>query len=451
VHIIHVGDARVYRLRDHGLEQLTEDHRVVIAQDKSYLSRALGIHAQLDIDYRAESMAMSDVFLLATDGVYEYIDVGIINAALLRHADDLDAAAQAITAAAFERGSPDNLTAQLIRIDALPARETTLIHQQLAELPLPPLLESRAEFDGYEIVREIHGSSRSHIYLAIDKDTGDKVVIKTPSVELSTDAGHLEAFLMEEWIARRIDNLHVMKPGRATRQRHYLYVVTEYIEGQTLAQWRRDHPQPDLETVRNLLDQIAKGVQAFHRLDMLHQDLRPENILIDQIGTVKLIDFGSARVAGVAEAMPPAERSTMLGTLQYAAPEYFLWEEGTTRSDQFSLGVIVYQLLCGRLPYGVEVAKCKTAAEHKKLKYASLLATRDDIPLWVDGAIKKAVHPNPDRRYEEISEFLYDLRHPNKAFQTKNAPPIIERNPLAFWKGVSLLLFVLLLLSLISR
>jgi serine/threonine protein kinase len=256
---------------------------------------------------------------------------------------------------------------------------------------------------------------------------------------------------MEEWIARRIDNLHVLKPGPQTRPRRYLYVVTEYIEGQTLAQWMRDHPQPDLETVRGLIDQIAKGLQAFHRLEMLHQDLRPENILIDRAGTVKLIDFGSARVAGVAEATALAERGTMLGTPQYSAPEYFLWEEGTTRSDQFSLGVIAYQMLGGRLPYGAEVAKCRTAAEQKRLKYASLLQSRRDVPVWVDGAIKKAVHPNPERRYEAISEFLYDLRQPNRSFQSDRAPPLIERNPLVFWKSLSLTLFVLLLVLLATH
>jgi serine/threonine protein kinase len=128
---------------------------------------------------------------------------------------------------------------------------------------------------------------------------------------------------MEEWIARRISHPHVLKPGGLNRKKQFLYVTTEYIEGCTLTQWMRDHPQPDLETVRNLIDQIARGLQAFHRLEMLHQDLRPDNILIDAAGTVKLIDFGSASVAGVVEAIAPAERGTMLGTPQYTAPEYF--------------------------------------------------------------------------------------------------------------------------------
>jgi serine/threonine protein phosphatase PrpC/aminoglycoside phosphotransferase len=447
-HLFHVGDGRITLLRGKSAEPLTQEHRVIVAGEKSYLSRALGIHPQLDIDYRTVPLEPGDVFVMMTDGVHEYVDAGTLMNALSVHGDDLDRAAGTIALAAYERGSPDNLTVQLVRIDGLPSGDIGELQQQLAELPLPPLLNVGADFDGYRIERELHASSRSHVYLASDAATAAKVVIKIPSVDLSQDAGHLEAFLMEEWIARRIDHPHVLKPGAAHRKKNFLYVATEYVEGQTLAQWLRDHPQPDLETVRNLIDQIAKGLQAFHRLEMLHQDLRPENILIDAAGTIKLIDFGSARVAGVAESTQLAERSTMLGTPQYTAPEYFLWEDGTTRADQFSLGVIAYQLLSGRLPYGAEVAKCKTAAEQKKLKYGSLLQDRGDVPVWVDAAIKKAVHPNPERRYEAISEFLYDLRHPNRVFQSDRAPPLIEQNPVRFWQGVSLLLLVMLMLSL---
>ncbi len=450
-HVFHVGDGRAYLLRDRNLEPLTNDHRVVVAQDKSYLSRALGIHSQLDIDYRSLPVEQGDVFLLATDGVHEHVEPAVVMGVIASCDGDLDAAARAIAAEAYRRGSPDNLTVQVIRVDALPAREIGEIHQQLTELPLPPLLEPRARFDGYSIVREIHGSSRSHIYLAIDDDTGAKVVVKIPSIDMRGDPRYLEAFLMEEWIARRINSVHVLKAVPRTRKRNYLYVVTEFIEARTLAQWLIDNPRPDLETVRDIVEQIARGLQAFHRLEMLHQDLRPENIMIDAAGTVKLIDFGSTRVAGIVEATNHAERNQMAGTLQYAAPEYFLWEEGTTRSDQFSLGVIAYQLLTGRLPYGTEVAKCHAAAEQKKLKFASILEWRRDVPVWVDGAIKKATHPNPERRYDEISEFVHDLRHPNRAFQSSRQPPLIERNPLVFWKVLSLILFALVLVLLATH
>jgi serine/threonine protein kinase len=145
-------------------------------------------------------------------------------------------------------------------------------------------------------------------------------------------------------------------------------------------------------------------------------------------------------VASLVEADTTGGHDNILGTAQYSAPEYFLGEGGTTRSDIFSLGVLTYQMLTGKLPYGAEVAKCRTRAAQNRLRYDSVLDEDRDIPAWIDGVLRKAVHPDPVKRYGELSEFLYDLRHPNQAFLDKTRPPLLERNPVAFWKGVSLIL-----------
>jgi serine/threonine protein kinase len=208
-----------------------------------------------------------------------------------------------------------------------------------------------------------------------------------------------------------------------------------------------DNPNPDLETVRNIVEQIAKGLYALHRQEMLHQDLRPNNIMLDKTGTVKLIDFGSVRVAGVAE-ITDTERQQILGTVQYTAPEYFLGEAGTTRSDLFSLGVIAYQMLSGRLPYGTQVANTGSRTAQHRLIYRSVLDDRRTLPAWVDETLRKAVHPNPYKRYEEISEFVHDLRQPNPGFINKSRPPLLERNPLMFWKGLSSVLFLVIVVLL---
>ena len=140
------------------------------------------------------------------------------------------------------------------------------------------------------------------------------------------------------------------------------------------------------------------------------------------------------------EIASPSERNNILGTAQYTAPEYFLGEDGTSRSDLFSLAVITYQMLTGRLPYGAEVAKSRTKSAQRNLQYNSVLHDDREIPAWIDGVLRKALNPDPAKRYEELSEFVYDLRHPNKTFLGKTRPPLIERNPLAFWKGVSFVL-----------
>jgi serine/threonine protein kinase len=351
---------------------------------------------------------------------------------------------------AYAQGSMDNLTAQLVRVDKLPGQDANAIYQQLTELPFPPILEARMIFDGYQVIREVHASSRSHVYLALDSETKTQVIIKTPSIDMRGEPAYLERFLMEEWIARRINSAYVLKPCLQTRKRNYLYIVTEFIDGQTLNQWMIDNPKPDLETVRGIVEQIAKGLLAFHRKEMLHQDLRPENIMIDSTGTVKIIDFGSTRVAGIMEITTPIERTDLLGTAQYTAPEYFLGESGAPRSDMFSLGVITYQMLTGKLPYGTQVAKTRTKAAQNNLIYDSALHDEREIPAWIDDVMRKAVHPNPYKRYEELSEYIYDLRHPNKAFLNRTRAPLLERNPVLFWKGASFILAVIIAI-LLSR
>ena len=162
--------------------------------------------------------------------------------------------------------------------------------------------------------------------------------------------------------------------------------------------------------------QIAKGLRAFHRLEMLHQDLRPDNIMIDKTGTVKIIDFGSTKVHGVVEAVSPTDHDDILGTVQYTAPEYFVGDGGSTRSDLFSLGVITYQMLTGRLPYGSQVAKMRTRSQQRRLRYVPATDSHREIPAWIDGALRRAVQPEPDKRYEDLSEFEFDLRHPNPRY-----------------------------------
>ncbi len=444
-HIFHVGDSRIYRLFDNKLEQLTEDHRLWVSQDKSYLSRALGMNEHIEIDYQSLAVEVGDIFILATDGIYEYADEKFITTAIKQYENDLDKAAQIILDEAYQQGSTDNLSIQIVQIDQLPVQDASELYQQLTQQPFPPNLEARMLFDGYQIIREVYASSRSHVYLAMDIESETQVIIKTPSVDLRDNVDYLERFLMEEWIARRINNAHVLKPCTQTRKRHYLYVVTEFIEGQTLAQWMLDNPKPDVETVRGIIEQIANGLQAFHRQEMLHQDLRPNNVMIDQTGTAKIIDFGSTRVAGLMDIASPLERHDILGTAQYTAPEYFLGEQGTMRSDMFSLGVMAYQMLSGRLPYGVDVVKARSKAAQNKLNYTSVLNIEHKIPDWIDEAIKKSVHIEPYKRYSEISEFMYDLRHPNKAFLKKTRPPLMEQNPILFWKSVSLVLFIILI------
>ena len=446
-HILHIGDARVYRLRDSELEVLTTDHRVWVSDDKSYLSRAMGIDSILTPDYENCEIQKDDVFLLMTDGVYEFLKEDFIIETFQEQIDDYNITAKYFIDKAYENGSDDNLTIQIAKIENVPNKNIDEIHKQLTSRPIPNVLEARMIFDDYEILRELSHTSRSHVYLALDKLTDEKVVIKAPSIDLKDDKAYLERFLMEEWISKRINHENVAKSYLQNRKRNYLYNVSEYIEGETLTQWLIDNPNKKFEVKRDIIKQIAKGLYAFHKQEMVHQDLRTENIMIDYQGTVKIIDFGATKVKGILENNTTLEQENLLGTALYSAPEYFIGKQGTSKSDIFSLGVITYEMLSGKFPYGTSVARCVSKAAQNRLKYESLYPK---VPIWVDEALKKALQVNPEKRYDEVLEFIFDLENPNKKFLSKKPSALIERNPLLFWQSSTIILFCIVVFLLLK-
>ena len=441
LHLLHVGDARIYRVHASALEQLTDDHRVHVSSVESYLGRALGAGPNVEIDYRCWEAEAGEVYLLATDGAHAHLDAAAVNDALARCAGDLDAAALRLVQIARARGGQDDATVQLLRIDELPAPDAPTLPLEREGLALPPLLAPRDRFEGFTLVREIHLSSRSHVYLATDDASGRPAVLKLPSVDLREDAAYLDRFVLEEWVARRIDSPHVLKAWPLERARGHLFVAMEYVEGQTLAQWMVDHPRPSLDSVRAIVAQLARGLQAMHGKEMLHQDLRPENAMIDRAGTVKLIDLGATHVAGLDDGGEPRALA-IEGTPQYTAPEYFTGQGGTARSDLFSLAVIAYRMLSGQLPYGLQASRIRGTAGAHRLRYVPLRQFRPELPAWVDAVLQKALHPQPAKRQQAVSEFAHDLQSPGAEFLRARAPALIERRPVLFWQCTTVLLAV---------
>jgi serine/threonine protein phosphatase PrpC len=422
-HIFHVGDSRVYSLAGDNLEQLTRDHYLALSQTERYLNRAMGVEPDVEIDYQAADLNSGDVFVLTTDGVHEFVDPREM-AALIINAASLDEAARAIVDRALALGSNDNLTVQIIRIDAVAektAQDTAFDAEQSVAAVVPRI---PFDIDGFRIVREIHATDRSQVYVAIDSEAGRQVALKVlaPAVRDSQHARRRLA--MEEWVARRLDSPHVVAAVKTERPRNSLYTVTE---------------------------QISKGLRAFHRKEMLHQDIRPENIMIDTNGTVKIIDLGSVRVSGVSEALPAIETGDVLGTYQYSAPEYFLGRPGTERSDFYSLGVIAFEMLTGLRPYSDPVWEATTPKAQAALFYVPAPQLSPRVPEWMDYALRKAVSIDPDARYEDMSEFVADLDRPSDAFAPRAFMPLTERNPLLFWKILSLVLFLIIVWLLAKR
>ena len=434
-HFFHAGDSRISRLRAGSLEAFTRDHRVRMAQGRDHLGRAFGINQNLEIDYRAEPLETGDVLIFTTDGVHDHVTSAELVRLLSQMRDDLTAVARTIVDAAYANGSDDNLTCQLVRIDD-PGRIDEAGHlKTLASLPFPPELAPGQVFDGYSILRELHASKRTQIYLARDTVSGAIVVLKTPSVNFEDDPAYIDMFSREEWIGKLVASPNVLAVVQPQKPRRSLYYAVEYFDGKTLRQWMNDEPRPELETVRAIVEQIATGLRAFHRKDVLHQDLKPENIMINADGLVKIIDFGSARAAALDDVGSVVTLPSLVGTVDYTAPEYHLGEPPTNRADIYALGALTYEMLTGKLPYG---RGFKNKRDVGRLIYIPASSLRPDVPNWMDAALQKAVAVQPSQRTEALSAFTTDLRLPNASLGYDRRRPILATNPVGFWRAIAI-------------
>lgn len=444
-HIFHVGDTRISKIKDGLLETITKDHRRRVSGGRDVLGRAMGSDEKILIDYQRLPIEAGDIYVLTTDGVHEYLKSDEILSIVSKNVEEPEKACKELVSRAMENTSNDNLTAQVLVIKEVPELTEDEFFKKLLSLPFPPPLSAGMNFEGYKILRELKTSKKTEVFLALDEDSGEKVVIKAPSVNYLDDPEYINSFLNEEWVGKRIKSGNVLKILETKKRKRYLYYLTEYIEGKSLGQWIKDNPKPSIDEVRAIISQAVIGLHAFHRKAMVHQDVKPENIMLDDFGTVKIIDFGSTKVEGLDEIKTPLEEVTgPRGTINYLAPEYFKNQGGSNQSDLYALAVVTYEMLSGgKYPYK-ERTEWK---EPKEYKYKSLKYVRDDIPLWIDGAIKKALSTKVNRRHVELSEFLYELHHPNKNYLTIKHEPLLEKDPVKFWKTSALILFALALIE----
>lgn len=453
-YLFHIGDSRIYRLRKGNMELLTQDHRIRGDGGKSYLSRAMGIEPHLDVDYKTFPLEPDDIFVLSTDGVHDFINDKEIKRIVLDHSGDLQQAAESLVAKALENNSNDNLTCQVLRVDSLPLAESDEISRLSANRPFPPPLEAGMILDGYRVEDELHASKRTQVYRCYDTKNDRTVILKTPSINYQDDPLYIEHFLHEEWVGKRLNHGNILKILDDDRPRQCIYYVTEYIEGLTLRQWMDRNHHPEITIVNSIIEQVAKGLGAFHRMEMLHQDLKPENIMIDNTGTVKIIDFGSVKIAGIEEIKPADREDAILGTVNYSAPEYLSGLQSDVRSDLFSLAVITYEMLNGALPFGKDMPEKADRIKLARLHYVASMEHNPMVPIWMDGALKKAVSINPNQRYNAASEFIYDLKHPNPrlAISVSSSTPLLQRNPLLFWRSLCAaeLIIILVLLYILQ-
>lgn len=434
--IFHVGDTRVYRFRDNQLECLTRDHTQKIDRH-AHLSRAVGADPSLEVDMHTIELLPGDIFLLTSDGVHEFIPTAELSRLIIENTNDFDALARMAIDLALNNNSEDNLSIQIARIEECGSANQDGSMKVLARLPFPPILSPGQTLDGLLIKKILHESNRSQVYL-VEDERKQPLVMKTPSVIFQDDPAYIERFAMESWIGARIQSSQVVRVVPPREARSCLYYLTDYIPGPTLTQLLKERGKLGIADSVELIESLIRGIRAFHRKETLHQDLKPDNVVISQKGPV-IVDFGSCWVAGLEEVAAPFIRDHILGTLDYSAPEYRCGGKVGPRSDQFSLAVLLYEMLTGKLPYGDAYNKAMDTKSFQRLKYRSAIQHNPLVPHWLDCALEKALSIHPHSRYDALSEWLQDIKRPNPAWLSQKQKPLLEQHPEQVWKILALL------------
>ncbi|MBL4795770.1 MAG: protein kinase [Pseudomonadales bacterium] len=438
-YLFHIGDSRIYRVRDHHLEQLTRDHQVDHAGNDSCLERAMGVDASLPVDFKSIDIQLGDLFLMTTDGVHDFIDSETMLATVDSINQDSQQICDALIEKALANGSNDNLSCQLITVKDL-SQDQQVLAESVESLLLPPLLKRGMEFDGFKINAKLHSSAQNNAYLVTDVKTGEQMIMKTPSEKYDGDDKEYDRFMWEEWVGSRIDHPNVVNIKKIQRSKKYLYYLMEVLTGETLDRWMERHPVPSGGQMIKLVNQVIAGVHAFHEKGMVFCNINPSNIIVAADGGVKLVDFSSVFVGGITEKEQANEHGKLLDA-NYTDPEVRKGQLPRVQSDIFSIATLAYEMLTQELPFGHKLSKCESLGSFAKLRYNHSFLHNQEIPVWFDGALRSALELNPAKRYNSLTAFQQELTNPNPYFLSEEYLRILEASlpTVPFWKVLATL------------
>lgn len=445
-HLLHVGDTRAYRLSGDRLTCLTTDH---VRQDgtgrSNVLNRALGVEPDVRLDYASQPMALHDRFLLCSDGVHGFLTDQTIADILRERSAPRDTAA-ALVATALRSGSTDNCTALVLDVIALPTGGSADITAAILQLPVIPAPLRGETIDGFVLKALISEGRYSRLFAAEDEVESGIFDLKFPKPEIASVDAYRAAFVREAWVGARVHNPSVgrvieLPPGRQT----CLYTVMPLYQGELLETRLSRSPALGLEEGRNIAVALARAAAALHRAGIIHRDIKPDNVILEAGGSLKLIDLGVIRVRGLEE-FPP---ENIPGTQAYMAPEMFEGEAGNEATDIYALGVTMFRAFTGQYPYGNPDATSPPRRDRPK----DFSALRPDLPAWVKAALSRAIAADPAKRHHDMTEFAFEMEAGPARAPTPIRRPrtLYERAPLQVWQGLAALLALALLVSLLVR
>ncbi|HDS1789488.1 bifunctional protein-serine/threonine kinase/phosphatase [Pseudomonas putida] len=437
--LAHVGDCRVYRWHEGNLQCLSEDHVWDQPGMQHVLKRALGLDQHLLVDYLEGELQPGECFLLLSDGVWASLGEQHIQA-VLREQTDLQLAADTLVASAHLNGSKDNASALLVQVDQLGTANLGDTLAQLQQWPVPGPLREGQVIDGWQ-VETLHAHSRQSLLYKVRDSQNQPWLLKTLPTAREQEPGAAQGLLLEEWFLRRIAGRHFPELHTASQRQHLYYVMREY-PGRNLAALLAEQGPLPLPQWLEVARQLLQAVGVLHRRNLLHRDIKPDNLHLGRDGQLRLLDFGLAYCPGLSE--DPLHE--LPGTPSYIAPEAFEGHPPSPRQDLYAVGVTLYHLLTGHYPYG-EVEAFQRPRFGQPVNAARY---RPDLPEWLQHNLLQAVASDPAHRFETAEHWLLLLERGDRQELPSRPRPLLEREPLKVWRTLALLSLLINLILLFT-
>ena len=264
----------------------------------------------------------------------------------------------------------------------------------------------------YDIKMLIGDGGMANVYLAYDRTLKRHVAIKMLRYELSKDERFIKRFKRESAQVINLDHPNIVHVYTVGDYKQQPFIVMEYVKGKTLKDYLREHGALEPQTVIHIMTQLAEGVLYAHQNNIIHRDLKSQNIMITDDQVVKITDFGIALSSNEADM---TQTNTIMGSVHYLAPELARGNLATERSDIYALGIILYELLTGDVPFKGEGA-VNIALQHLEAEMPSIKLVKEELPNSLDNIISRCTCKLPSDRYHSVDELLIDL---NSALTTE--------------------------------
>jgi len=288
---------------------------------------------------------------------------------------------------------------------------------------MPILYQPGQHIDHYTIIRQLSVGTSSRVYLAKDSLTGQQVVLKFPIDDLVGGADNYKSYLREKEVGILLDHPYIQHHLHQDEQRATEYLVLEYLEGHVLRMMLHEDGVDSLSVPQalQLIIHVCEALAYAHEHGVIHRDMKPENIVVVDDNDARIIDFGIALLTTKQRTRWQIFPAPLIGTPNYMAPELFWGKRGTVRTDIYAVGVILYELLCGQIPFE---RKGEFTYMNPQMAYdpPSILSVKPDLSPTLATIIMRTIRRDPQKRYAQMQDLLYDLKHLDEVTPVEYSP-----------------------------